>query len=156
MERPFSPCWENRLLVAFKRGFDIVVAGTFLVLLSPIFLILSLAVKLTSSGTVFYRWKVVGKKGRPFVGYKLRSMCTNADELKDQLENMNEMRGPVFKITDDPRVTKAGRWMRRYSLDEIPQLYSVLIRRYEPRCAPDHLWSVNIFISLNFKSKSSR
>jgi lipopolysaccharide/colanic/teichoic acid biosynthesis glycosyltransferase len=125
-EQVLSPCWENRLLVAFKRGFDLVIAGLFLVLLSPLFLVLALAVKLTSRGTVFYRWHVVGKQGRPFVGYKFRSMYSNADALKDQLEHLNEMRGPVFKLTQDPRVTKLGAWLRRYSLDELPQLYSVL------------------------------
>jgi len=126
VERMLSPYWENRLLVAFKRGFDVVFASLLLVLLSPVFLVLALAVKLTSPGIVFYRWQVVGKRGRPFVGYKFRSMYSNADELKHSLEHLNEMRGPVFKLTHDPRVTKVGGWMRRYSLDELPQLYSVL------------------------------
>jgi len=69
---------------------------------------------------------VVGQGGRPLLSYKFRSMVSNADELKGQLEPANEMRGPVFKMTRDPRVTAAGKWMRRYSLDELPQLYSVL------------------------------
>jgi lipopolysaccharide/colanic/teichoic acid biosynthesis glycosyltransferase len=97
----------------------------FLAVLSPLFLILALAVKLNSRGPVFYRWKVMGKGGRPFTGYKFRSMRVDADLLKAQLEPLNEMSGPVFKVTNDPRVTKVGRWMRRYSLDELPQLYSV-------------------------------
>ena len=84
--------------------------------------VLAILVKLTSPGTVFYRWQVVGQKGRQFTGYKFRSMHSNADALKEQLESMNEMSGPVFKLTNDPRVTKAGTWMRRYSLDELPQL----------------------------------
>src|SRR5882672_9515590 len=126
VERTLSPYWENRVLVAFKRGFDIMFASLLLPLLSPVFLVLALAVKLTSRGTAFYRWQVVGKQGRPFVGYKFRSMYSNADELKQQLEHLNEMRGPVFKVTHDPRVTKLGAWMRRYSLDELPQLYSVV------------------------------
>jgi lipopolysaccharide/colanic/teichoic acid biosynthesis glycosyltransferase len=75
---------------------------------------------------VIYRWKVVGRSGQPFVGYKFRSMVANADELKAQLEDRNEMTGPVFKLADDPRITRVGAWMRRYSLDELPQLYSVL------------------------------
>jgi lipopolysaccharide/colanic/teichoic acid biosynthesis glycosyltransferase len=126
VEGVLSPHWENRFLVAFKRGFDMVFAGFLLVVLSPVFLILALAVKLTSRGTVFYQWQVVGKQGRPFVGYKFRSMYSNANELKYQLEHLNEMRGPVFKLTHDPRITKLGAWMRRYSLDELPQFFSVL------------------------------
>jgi len=112
--------------VGFKRAFDIVVACALLLLLLPLFLILAAGVKLTSSGTIFYRWKVVGKNGHPFVGFKFRSMYSNADELKRELEDRNEMRGPVFKLTNDPRITRLGAWMRRYSLDELPQLYSVL------------------------------
>jgi len=120
-----SPNWHNPLLLAGKRLFDLCVAGPLLVVLSPLFLILALVVKLTSRGPVFYRWQVVGKGGRPFTGYKFRSMCLNADLLKPQLEPLNEMRGPVFKLTKDPRVTTLGVWMRRHSLDELPQLYSV-------------------------------
>ena len=122
----FSPHWRNPFLRGCKWFFDLLVSGSLLVVLSPLFLVLALAVKLTSSGPVFYRWQVVGKGGRPFTGYKFRSMCLNADQLKAQLESLNEMQGPVFKLTNDPRVTKAGTWMRRHSLDELPQLYSVL------------------------------
>jgi len=121
-----SPNWHNPLLLGCKRLFDLCVSGPLLFVLSPLFLILALAVKLTSRGPVFYRWQVVGKGGRPFAGYKFRSMCLNADLLKPQLEPLNEMRGPVFKLTKDPRVTTLGVWMRRHSLDELPQLYSVL------------------------------
>src|SRR6185295_8570946 len=67
-----------------------------------------------------------GRNGRPFTGYKFRSMVVNADQLKDQLKELNEMSGPMFKLSRDPRVTSVGSWMRRYSLDELPQLYSVL------------------------------
>jgi len=87
--------------------------------------VLAVLVKLSSRGPVFYRWCVVGKDGRPFVGYKFRSMVANADDLKATLLSQNEMRGPVFKLTKDPRVTPVGAWMRRYSVDELPQLYSV-------------------------------
>src|SRR5882672_4202873 len=121
-----SPHWQNRLLLACKWFSDVLISGLLLVLLSPLFLILALAVRLTSTGPVFYRWKVVGRGGRPFTGYKFRSMYLNADKLKAELEPLNEMHGPVFKLTNDPRVTKLGAWMRRYSLDELPQLYSVL------------------------------
>lgn len=113
--------------MASKRAIDIIVSSAVLLLLSPVYLVLAIAVKLSSPGPVFYRWEVVGKDGTPFVGYKFRSMVADADQLKDKLEKFNEMKGPVFKIKDDPRVTTLGRLMRRYSLDELPQLYSVLI-----------------------------
>ena len=91
-----------------------------------VFLVLAAMVKLTSVGPVLYHWKVMGRNGRPFTGYKFRSMVVNADQLKDQLKELNEMSGPMFKLSRDPRVTSVGSWMRRYSLDELPQLYSVL------------------------------
>jgi lipopolysaccharide/colanic/teichoic acid biosynthesis glycosyltransferase len=95
--------------------------------LSPLLLVLALLIKLTSAGPILYRWMVVGKDGRPFVGYKFRSMVANADQLKPALLERNEMTGPVFKLTRDPRITSVGAWMRCYSLDELPQLFSVLI-----------------------------
>lgn len=122
----FAHGWRAPLLVAAKRAVDILVSAFLLVFLAPVFLTLALAVKLTSRGPVFYRWNVVGLSGLPFVGYKFRSMVANADELKAQLAACNEMSGPVFKITNDPRITPLGYWMRRYSLDELPQLYNVL------------------------------
>ena len=121
-----SRSWDQPFQLACKRLLDVVLSAFLLVLASPLFLVLGLAVKLTSPGPVFYRWKVVGRNGRPFLGYKIRSMVVNADELKAQLENRNEMTGPVFKIAGDPRITAIGSWMRRYSVDELPQLYNVL------------------------------
>jgi lipopolysaccharide/colanic/teichoic acid biosynthesis glycosyltransferase len=109
-----------------KRGLDIVVSATGLILLSPLMGLIALAVKLTSPGPVFYRWRVVGEGGRPFVGYKFRSMREDADALKSTLLASNEMTGPVFKMKDDPRVTAVGRRLRRCSLDELPQIWSVL------------------------------
>ncbi|MGB8985428.1 MAG: sugar transferase [Candidatus Sulfotelmatobacter sp.] len=122
----FSPYWKSDVRRAVKRGLDVLVAGALLILFSPLFMFLAIAVKSGSRGKIFYRWRVVGKEGRPFLSFKFRSMVSNADELRDHLEGCNEMTGPVFKITDDPRVTSTGKWMRRYSLDELPQLYSVL------------------------------
>lgn len=121
-----SPLWHNRIYLWAKRVLDIVLSTLLLLLLLPAFVVLAALVKLTSPGPLFYTWRVVGKDGRRFNGYKFRSMCANADELKRQLEHLNEMDGPVFKLTSDPRVTKLGTWMRRHSLDELPQLYSVL------------------------------
>jgi lipopolysaccharide/colanic/teichoic acid biosynthesis glycosyltransferase len=122
----FSPHWDRPLQVAAKRVLDRTISALSLMLLLPLFVAIGVLVKLTSPGPVFYRWKVVGKNGSPFTGYKFRSMVVNADELKSKLEDQNEMAGPVFKITNDPRITPVGAWMRRYSLDELPQLYSVL------------------------------
>jgi lipopolysaccharide/colanic/teichoic acid biosynthesis glycosyltransferase len=124
--RERSRNWGNVLLVSCKRGFDVCVSALLVVLLAPLFVALAVGVKLTSRGPVLYRWEVVGRGGRPFTGYKFRSMHQNADQVKNQLEPLNEMRGPVFKLTNDPRVTRFGAWMRRYSLDELPQLWSVL------------------------------
>lgn len=121
-----SRCWRDPLRTSFKRALDVALSGLLLVLLLPLFFILGVAIKLTSRGSAFYRWQVVGKDGRRFTGYKFRSMRSDADRMKAQLEHLNEMQGPVFKITNDPRVTKIGSWMRRYSLDELPQLYNVL------------------------------
>src|SRR5215471_14247910 len=111
-----SPRWQNQLLLALKRTVDICGAVFLLVVLSPLLGALACLVKLTSQGPVFYRWRVVGKAGRPFVGYKFRSMVQDADNLKRALLPSNEMVGPVFKLTRDPRVTPFGDWMRRYSL----------------------------------------
>lgn len=121
-----SPAWDSPVQLAVKRVVDTVGSAFLLLLLSPIFLILAIAVSATSPGPIFYRWKVVGQFGQPFVSYKFRSMVANADSMRSQLASMNEMSGPVFKMTRDPRVTRVGSWMRCYSLDELPQLYSVL------------------------------
>ena len=112
---------------AAKRIVDVVVCATLLVVLSPLLAAIALAVKLGDGGPVLYRWRVVGRAGRPFTGYKFRSMVTNADELKAALEGANEMSGPVFKMRGDPRITRVGRILRRFSLDELPQLWSVLV-----------------------------
>lgn len=119
--RPLSP--PERFL---KRALDIVVSAAGLILLSPLMLLIASLVRLTGPGPVFYRWRVVGEGGRPFVGYKFRSMRQDADALKSTLLARNEMTGPVFKMKVDPRVTALGRYLRRLSLDELPQLWSVL------------------------------
>jgi len=122
----FSSSWNRPVQLACKRALDVVFSALLLAAVVPLVVVLAVLVKLTSPGPVFYQWKVVGKNGRRFTGYKIRSMLVNADELKKQLEHRNEMTGPVFKIEGDPRITAVGSWMRRYSLDELPQLYSVL------------------------------
>ena len=119
------PTCEGYLV--FKRLVDIVVSAILLAVLSPIFLVIAVLVKLTSpDGTVLYRWNVLGHNRRPFVGYKFRTMVPEAEALKSELMHKNEMKGPVFKMRDDPRVTPLGKFLRKYSLDELPQLFSVL------------------------------
>ncbi len=122
----FSPSAKSVFYRAVKRAIDILASAALLIALAPLFLSLALAIKMDSPGGIFYGWRVVGRGGHPFLSYKFRSMVCNADDLKKALEAANEMTGPVFKITGDPRITPVGRWMRRYSLDELPQLYSVL------------------------------
>jgi lipopolysaccharide/colanic/teichoic acid biosynthesis glycosyltransferase len=126
-ERILSSHWNHSLAVGCKRTVDILGAFSLLVLLSPLLLVIAVLVRLTSEGPILYRWRVVGKNGRNFTSYKFRTMVRDADQRKDELLRFNEMTGPVFKMTSDPRITKVGRCLRRYSLDELPQLYSVLI-----------------------------
>lgn len=118
------PRGESGLFI--KRVLDIVFSAVLLVLLSPLFLIIAILIKLTSEGPIFFPWRVVGTNNRDFVGYKFRSMVENAEEIKERLCNTNEMNGPVFKMKKDPRITSVGKWLRKFSLDELPQLWSVL------------------------------
>lgn len=109
-----------------KRALDIALAGSGLLMLSPLLLLIAALVRLTSPGPVFYEWRVLGRHARPFIGYKFRTMVENADELKSRYMEYNEMTGPVFKMRNDPRITPLGRWLRKFSLDELPQLWSVV------------------------------
>jgi exopolysaccharide biosynthesis polyprenyl glycosylphosphotransferase len=112
---------------AIKRAIDIVVSASALALLSPLLLTVAVLVKLTSRGDVLFRQVRVGQHGRPFHMLKFRSMVINAEELKAKLQAMNEHKqGPVFKMTRDPRITGIGRFIRKYSIDELPQLLNVL------------------------------
>jgi exopolysaccharide biosynthesis polyprenyl glycosylphosphotransferase len=123
----FASTPQNDFALAFKRLIDVVVAAIALVLLSPLLLLLALAIKLTSAGPVFYRQLRCGLGGRRFTLLKFRSMVANAHELLPDLEELNEVDGPVFKMRNDPRCTPIGRWMRMLSLDELPQLWNVLL-----------------------------
>jgi exopolysaccharide biosynthesis polyprenyl glycosylphosphotransferase len=108
-----------------KRAMDLVLIVAGLVLLSPLLLVVAIAIKLDTPGTVFYRQKRLGKNGAAFWMYKFRSMCANADGRLDGLRERNEASGPLFKMRADPRVTRVGRFIRRWSLDELPQLFNV-------------------------------
>lgn len=122
----FSSTPENESLLLIKRLVDLLMALVLLLLLSPLFLILAALIKLTSRGPVFYRQTRCGLGARKFTLYKFRSMRRGADLERKELEERNEMDGPVFKIRNDPRCTAAGRFMRRFSLDELPQLFNIL------------------------------
>jgi exopolysaccharide biosynthesis polyprenyl glycosylphosphotransferase len=114
--------WES----IAKQLMDFAGALFLLVAFSWLFAILAILIKSTSPGPVFFRQQRSGLNGAPFTLYKFRTMVTNAEQFKHELEAMNEMSGPVFKVTNDPRVTPMGRFLRKYSLDELPQLYNVL------------------------------
>jgi exopolysaccharide biosynthesis polyprenyl glycosylphosphotransferase len=110
-----------------KRAADIVLSVVGLVLLSPLLAGIAVAIKIDSTGLVLYCAPRLGLKGRRFLCYKFRTMVAGADKLKDQLRQFNERKGAMFKITNDPRLTRVGRILRRYSLDEVPQLWNVLL-----------------------------
>jgi lipopolysaccharide/colanic/teichoic acid biosynthesis glycosyltransferase len=116
------PAWQ----LVVKRLLDLLLASALAVLLSPLLIALALLVRASSPGPALYRWRVLGRNGRPFTGYKFRTMVEDADRRRADLIPRNEMSGPVFKLADDPRLTAIGRWLRRYSLDELPQLWSVV------------------------------
>lgn len=110
-----------------KRIFDFVAALLAVVILSPTFLIIAIAIKISDPhGPVFYTQERVGKDGRRFRMFKFRSMVTNADELLEKLKEQNEIKGAMFKMKNDPRITSVGRFIRKYSLDELPQLLNVV------------------------------
>ncbi len=110
-----------------KRFVDIIVSAALLVLLAPLFLIIAAAIKITTPHLpVLYAWHVIGFSGRSFTGYKFTTMAADADERRQHLLDRNEMQGPAFKLKHDPRITPIGRVLRKYSLNELPQLWSVL------------------------------
>jgi len=109
-----------------KRSLDVAVSGVGLLLMSPFLVVIALLVKMGSKGPVFYRAQRVGRKGRTFNCYKFRTMVVNADKLREDMAHLNEREGVLFKISNDPRVTKIGARLRKYSLDELPQLFNVL------------------------------
>jgi exopolysaccharide biosynthesis polyprenyl glycosylphosphotransferase len=126
---PLISLHEERLPVAglwAKRALDVAAGGLALILLAPVLALIALLVKLDSPGPVFYAALRAGRKGRPFRCFKFRTMVQNADDLKTQLRQRNEREGPIFKVADDPRITRTGKFLRRYSLDELPQLWNVL------------------------------
>jgi exopolysaccharide biosynthesis polyprenyl glycosylphosphotransferase len=120
---------EERLptfCLLLKRTVDAVTAAAALTFAAPLLMLISLVIKLESRGPALYQAQRVGLKGRRFRCYKFRTMSVDADKLKEHLRAHNERQGPFFKMLDDPRITRAGRFLRRYSLDELPQLWNVV------------------------------
>jgi exopolysaccharide biosynthesis polyprenyl glycosylphosphotransferase len=111
---------------ALKRLLDLVAAALLLLALAPVLLLCAAAVRLSSPGPVLFRQQRVGRDGRVFSMWKFRSMTVDAEDRLASLRSLNEADGPIFKLRHDPRVTAAGRWLRTWSLDELPQLFNVL------------------------------
>jgi exopolysaccharide biosynthesis polyprenyl glycosylphosphotransferase len=123
----FKSVWSSPERLFIKRAIDFFVSGILIALCAPLWIIVSFFIKRDSPGPVFYIQERVGKNGRLFPMYKFRSMVTGADKMQVHLTHLNEMDGPVFKIKDDPRLTRIGKFLRRTSLDELPQLFNVLM-----------------------------
>lgn len=117
---------ENILYEVSKRALDVIASFLGLVILSPTLLIVAILIKLESKGAAIFSQSRIGLNGKEFKMYKFRSMVQNAEELKEKLAKQNEMSGPMFKIKNDPRVTKVGKFIRKTSIDELPQLLNIL------------------------------
>ena len=109
-----------------KRILDVVIASTGLIAITPLLIIIALLIKLDSRGPIFYCARRLGQKGNPFTCFKFRTMVVHAAGLKSSLQYLNSRRGALFKVKNDPRVTRVGRFLRKYSLDELPQLWNVV------------------------------
>jgi exopolysaccharide biosynthesis polyprenyl glycosylphosphotransferase len=115
------------LALAVKRGIDVLGSCLGLLLTAPLLAFIALWIRLDSAGPVLYTAQRVGRKGARFRCYKFRTMSTDADVVKEKLRSQNQRTGAFFKIEHDPRITRCGRWLRRYSLDELPQLWNVVL-----------------------------
>ncbi len=122
----FSTTAKSSWALMVKRVLDVVLSALALVILSPLFLGIMLAIRFTSPGPVFFVQRRSTLRGREFNMAKFRTMVANAEQVREELDIRNEVTGPVFKIKNDPRILPFGRWLRRYSLDELPQLWNVL------------------------------
>src|SRR5207248_7981252 len=127
-QQRFYAEWLAHGAALSKRAFDIIVSFMFLVLLSPLFLLIAILVWLEDRGPIFFAQTRVGRYGREFKMYKIRSMCHDAEKrLKEVLDKNQQKEGVTFKLKDDPRITRTGKWLRKFSLDELPQFFNVLI-----------------------------
>lgn len=117
---------KSSLYFITKRLIDVIGAALGIIILSPAFIITAIAIKLDSKGAVFFAQERVGQDEKKFNMYKFRSMCIDAEEKLAKLKSKNEMSGPMFKMKEDPRITKVGKFIRKTSVDELPQLFNVL------------------------------
>ena len=115
-----------RKYLFYKRMLDVALSFLGLIVLSPLFIVVAITIKIDSRGPIIFVTKRVGKGGKEFLFYKFRSMISGADRLRDSLHHLSETTGPIFKIKEDPRITKVGRFLRHTSMDELPQLFNVL------------------------------
>lgn len=111
---------------SIKRIFDFMAAICGVIILSPVMLVIAILIKVEDHGPVFYKQVRVGKNGKKFKMYKFRSMFVNADKMLSKLKEQNDVEGPMFKMKDDPRITKVGHFIRKHSLDELPQFLNVI------------------------------
>lgn len=118
----------QEIALAIKMGMDIVISFLALILLSPLFAVIAIMIRIDSSGSIFFKQERMGQNGRRFILLKFRSMIEEAEQIKENLQGFNEASGPVFKMKDDPRITRIGRFLRKTSLDELPQFINVLKR----------------------------
>ena len=125
-EKNYEPPAPKPVYDVCKRIFDLVMSVFALIVLSPVFLITAIAIKREDGGTVFFKQTRLTKGGKEFGMYKFRSMCPDAEQKLESLLDQNEMDGPAFKIEDDPRITKVGRFIRKTSIDELPQLFNII------------------------------
>ena len=125
-EKVYTPPAPKPVYEFFKRIFDVVLSAFALVVLSPLFLVIAILIKSGDGGPVFFKQTRLTKGGKEFGMYKFRSMCIDAEAKLAELMDQNEMEGPAFKIENDPRITKVGRFIRKTSIDELPQLFNIL------------------------------
>ena len=125
-DKDYQPPKPKPVYDFFKRFFDIILSLLALILLSPVFLVVAIAIKCEDGGKVFYCQTRLTKNQKQFKMFKFRSMCPDADKKLEELLQYNEMKGPAFKMENDPRITKVGRFIRRTSIDELPQLLNIL------------------------------
>lgn len=141
----------------FKRAIDILCSGLAIIVLSPVMLITALAIVIESPSNPIFSQERVGKDGKIFKMYKFRSMCLDAEKKLKKLQKRNEADGPVFKIKDDPRITKVGHFIRKYSIDELMQLFNILkgdMSIIGPRPAlPNEVKEYDDFAKLRLKVK---
>ena len=121
MKEPTLKGWK----IALKRFIDIAISGAMLLLLSPLLILIAVLIKIDSPGPVFFKQTRLGRGAKPFTCYKFRSMWEDAEDVKPELSDLNEAEGPIFKIKNDPRITRVGKIIRRFSFDELPQLINV-------------------------------